>query len=90
MPLGSKRSALMYGYQPQPRPIRPPSDVSSRAESLRTIGPSASMVTPTPARGRHDPLSLIKKLELVVKNNDIQWGKWLLLDMMIVEKLECP
>ena len=54
MPLGSQRPALMHDYQPRPLPIRSPSEVSSTAEPPSTIGPSTSMVTPTPARGRYD------------------------------------
>ena len=50
----SQRAALMYSYQPRALPKGPPSDVLSTAEPPSTIGLSASMVTPTPARGRHD------------------------------------
>ena len=44
----------VYGHQSHPLPLGPPSEVSSREEPPSTVGPSASMIEPTPKRRRAD------------------------------------
>ena len=46
--------ASVHGHQSHPLPLGPPSDVSSREEPPSTVGPSASMIEPTPNRRRAD------------------------------------
>ena len=46
--------ASVYGHQSCPLPLGPPSEVSSREEPPSTVGPSASMIEPTPNRRRAD------------------------------------
>ena len=42
--------ASVCGHQSCPLPLGPPSEVSSREEPPSTVGPSASMIEPTPNR----------------------------------------